>query len=405
MVTALKRYFKGDGVIWAVVIGLLLYSMLAVYSSTGTLAYKYQGGNTSYYLIKHLIFLIFSVLVVFVVHHINYRYFSKVALLLLYLSIPLLALTLFSGTSLNEAKRWLTLPIVGFTIQTSDIAKLAIIMYVARMLSMKQNNIKDLREGFLPIIVPVLMVVVLILPANFSTSSLILLVAIVLMFIGRINFKHILAMIGLGVAFIGLIFLFYKAIPDTTSKVLPRVDTWFKRVEVYRTGESEANYQAEQAKIAISTGGLIGKGPGKSTQRNFLPEPYSDFIYAIIIEEYGLLFGGIPILLLYLYLFYRTGVIVKKSRRTFPAFLAIGLSLTIVIQAMVNIAVNTNILPVTGQTLPLVSMGGTSMLFTSIAFGMILSVSRSMKEGDFNENTEQNQETEQAEDEENENYS
>ena len=372
----LKRYFKGDGIIWGVILLLTLFSVLAVYSSTGTLAYKYQGGNTTYYVIKHISFMMVGFAAIYVTHLIPYRYYSRLAQLFLYISIPLLGLTLVLGTSLNSAARWLTLPGIGLTIQTSDFAKLALIMYIARMLSLKQDEIKDFKKAFLPIIVPVGLVCILILPANLSTSLMVFIVSIILMFIGRISIKHLSILGGIGIVCLAL---FIWIAPMTKTKIGFRVETWKHRVESYVGGVKDEgehdNFQANQAKIAVATGGIIGKGPGNSIQRNFLPHPYSDFIYAIIIEEYGLI-GGVVILFLYLYLLYRAGVIVRKADRTFPAFLTFGLTLSLVFQAMINMAVAVNLFPVTGQTLPLVSMGGSSILFTSAAMGIILSVSR-----------------------------
>ena len=368
------KYIKGDRIIWAVIFVLSVFSILAVYSSTGTLAYQRMGGNTTYYLIRHSVILFIGILIIFITHLIPYKYYSRLSQVFLYLVIPLLFVTLLVGTSFNQASRWLTLPGLGFTIQTSDFAKLALIMYIARALSLKQQIIKSYKEAFVPIMVPVILVCVLILPANLSTALILFGTSIILMFIGRISIKHLFAFAGIGVLVVSL-FIGGALLLDREG----RISTWKNRIEDYVSGESKENYQVEQSKIAIATGGLFGKKPGKSVQRNFLPNPYSDFIFAIIIEEYGLIFGGLPILFAYLFLLFRAGVIVKKSTRTFPAFLAIGLVITIVFQAMVNMAVAVNLFPVTGQTLPLISMGGSSLLFTSIAFGIILSVSRGIE--------------------------
>lgn len=368
------KYIKGDRIIWAVIFVLSVFSILAVYSSTGTLAYQRMGGNTTYYLIRHSVILFIGIGIIFIIHLIPYKYYSRLSQFFLYLVIPLLFITLLAGTSFNQAPRWLTLPGLGFTIQTSDFAKLALIMYIARALSLKQQVIKSYKEAFVPIMVPVILVCVLILPANLSTALILFGTSIILMFIGRISIKHLFALAGIGVLVVSL-FIGGALLIDREGRII----TWKNRIEDYISGESKENYQVEQSKIAIATGGLFGKTPGKSVQRNFLPNPYSDFIFAIIIEEYGLIFGGLPILFAYLFLLFRAGVIVKKSTRTFPAFLTIGLVITIVFQAMVNMAVAVNLFPVTGQTLPLVSMGGSSLLFTSIAFGIILSVSRGIE--------------------------
>jgi cell division protein FtsW len=370
----LRRYFKGDGIIWMVILLLSLISWLAVYSSTGTLAYKYQQGNTFYYMLKHGIFLLLGLTIVFIVHQVPYKFFSRISQLFLILVVPMLAVTLLMGTSINEASRWLTLPGIGLTFQTSDFAKLALIMFLARQLSQKQDKVDDYYQGFLPLIIPVILVCLLILPADLSTAALLFVTAVILMFIGRVKFRYLLGLGGLA-AFILAIFI----IIALSSEREGRISTWKARIESFASGDSDGNYQAEQSKIAIASGGIIGKGPGKSTQRNFLPHPYSDFIYAIVLEEYGLL-GGLFVLLLYLYLLYRAGVIVRGSNRTFPAFLAVGLTLLMVLQAMINMAVAVNLLPVTGQTLPMVSMGGTSVMFTCISFGIILSTSWGTKQ-------------------------
>ena len=371
----INKYLKGDPIIWGVIIVLSIFSLLAVYSATSTLAMHKMGGNSLYYLIRHGVILAFGIMIIFITHLIHYKYYSKLSQLLIGIAVVLLILTLFLGTNVNQATRWLTLPGLGFTIQTSDFAKLALIMYIARVLSMKQGEIKSFKEAFLPVIIPVVIICVLILPANLSTAALIFGISLLLMFIGRISMKHLLASGGVAILLLAL----FIAVGTLVEKE-GRINTWKNRIENYFEEGGEESYQSQQAKIAIATGGLFGKNPGKSVQRNFLPNPYSDFIYAIIVEEYGMIIGGIPILLAYLFLLFRAGVIVRKCDRTFPAFLAIGLTLMIVVQAMVNMAVAVGIFPVTGQTLPLVSMGGSSMLFTSIAFGIILSISRNLDE-------------------------
>lgn len=367
----LKKYFKGDPVIWGVILALSIISLLAVYSSTGTLAYKYRAGNVTYYLLKHASFLFFGFLVIYITHLIPYKYFSRVSQLLFYASLPLLAITLAFGTNINQASRWLSLPGTGLTFQTSDLAKIALIMFLARMLSLKQNDIKSFKNGFKPLIIPVTIMCLLIMPANLSTAVILFTVSMILMFIGRVKTLYLAAVSGLAlVAVVGMIVL------ALNSNWEGRWGTWRNRVVNFIEQDDGMNYQSEQSKIAIATGGIFGKGPGNSVQRNFLPHPYSDFIFAIIVEEGGLIFG-LLVIFLYLYLLYRAGAIVNKSSRTFQAFLAFGLTMILVLQAMVNMAVAVGILPVTGQPLPFISMGGTSILFTSAALGMILSVSRS----------------------------
>jgi cell division protein FtsW len=369
-----RRYIKGDRIIWVVVVILLVISLLSVYSSTGSLAYQHRSGNTFFYLFRQLKFILLGLVIIYFVHLIPYRIFSRVSIFALYISIPLLFLTLIIGTNINEATRWLQVPGIGLTIQPSDFAKIALVMYVAKILSVNQNNIKDFKGVFGKISVAILVTCALILPANFSTAAIVFVTAFSLMFVGRIPVKYLALMVFTGIfafsIFIGGAMLF---------KQEGRISTWKNRIENFVNGEGD-NYQADQARVAIVQGGLFGKGPGNSTQRNLLPHPYSDFIYAIIIEEYGSLLGGILMIALYLWLFFRAGLIIRRSKSTYGAFLAFGLSMGLVLQAFVNMAVAVGLVPVTGQTLPLVSMGGSSIFFTSMATGMILSVSWGTKE-------------------------
>ncbi|MBS3807382.1 MAG: FtsW/RodA/SpoVE family cell cycle protein [Bacteroidales bacterium] len=368
----LAKYFKGDGVIWGVVILLSLFSLLAVYSSTGSLAYQSQDASTATYILKHFSLLVLSLVIIFIIHNIPYKYYSKLSQLFVVIALVLLLLTLLMGTSVNQAKRWLTLPGIGLTIQTSDFAKLALVMYIARILSVKQYKIGDSREVLGYLFIPTIIICGLILPANLSTALILFATVMILLFIGRVRMKYILGFVGIGIVLLGMLI---GGIMLTGKE--GRIATWQSRIEHFMDGEEAENYQVEKSKIAIATGGILGKGPGNSTQRDFLPFAYSDFIYAIIVEEYGFV-GGLVILFLYLFLLYRAGVIVKRSTRTFGAFLSIGLALLLVIQALINMAVTVHLIPVTGQTLPFVSMGGSSLLFTSIAIGIILSVSRSV---------------------------
>lgn len=386
---------KGDKVIWAVVLLLAMVSLLSVYSSTGLLAYKMYKGNTEVYLFKQFAFIIAGVMIIYFAHQVNYIIYSKVSKILFLVSIPLLIYTLFFGVSLNEGSRWIRLPIINLTFQTSDLAKLALIMYISRLLSRKQDVIKDFRQGFLPVIIPVAVVCLLIAPANLSTALLIGATCMMLMFIGRVSGKHLL--LTLGVAMIPVIILVLAAMvrhksgepvavkskAESHSHLFVRVDTWINRVEHFIYGgqasKEEDNYQVNQAKIAVANGGWIGLGPGNSRQRNFLPHPYSDFIYAIIIEEYGMI-GGAIIMFIYLVFLFRSIRIFRKCPFAFGAFLALGLSFTLMIQAIANMAVNVNLFPVTGVTLPLISMGGSSFLFTCLAIGIILSVARNAEQ-------------------------
>ncbi|HEY8688806.1 MAG TPA: putative peptidoglycan glycosyltransferase FtsW [Chitinophagaceae bacterium] len=379
---------KGDKVIWAIVILLTLVSILVVYSSVGSLAYK-MNKSTESYLFKQIAFIALGVLIIYFAHRVNYTIYSRVATILFLLSIPLLFYTLKFGSSINEANRWIKLPVINMTFQTSDLAKLALFMYISKQLSRKQNVIKNFSKGFLPLIIPVIIICMLIAPANLSTALLTGGTGLMLMFIGRVSTKHILLVVG--AALIPLIFLVvisktYYDKEQHKTKELPsvlsfgRMPTWIKRVQDFMYADkADASYQVQQAKIAIAKGGWFGKGPGKSEQRNFLPHPYSDFIYAIIIEEYGLL-GGAIIMFIYLLFLFRSIRLFQRCPYAFGAFLAVALSFTLVIQAMVNMAVNVNVLPTTGVTLPLVSMGGSSLLFTCFAVGIILSVARNVEQ-------------------------
>jgi cell division protein FtsW len=372
---------KGDRYIWAIVLMLSLFSLLAVYSSTGTLAYKYRAGNTEYYLLKQVLIIGGGLALMFLTHLINYQYFSRISQILYYLSLVLLVITLFFGTNINEASRWITLPGVNLTFQTSDLAKLALIMYLARMLSKKQDLVSSFKEGFWPTILPVFFVCALIAPEDLSTALVLFSTSVLIMFVGRIHIGYILGLFGISLAGIALLVFLLFTLPE--DKMLNRMSTWKSRIEAFtQTNENVVEpYQLVQSKIAIAKGGFFPNGPGNSTQRNFLPHPYSDFIYAIIIEEYGF-FGGVFIVFLYIAFLIRSAFIVRKSPKAFGALLAFGLALSLVTQAMINMGVAVGILPVTGLTLPLVSMGGSSTIFVSIAFGIILSVSRDADELD-----------------------
>jgi cell division protein FtsW len=367
----LFKYIKGDKVIWTVVLLLSLLSILVVYSSVVALAYRYKGGDTFSYLIKHIFIVSSGVFLMYLIHKVKYSYFSRISQIAIFIAAPLLLYTLLKGVSAGDASRWLAIPGTSLTFQTSDFAKLALITYVARMLSIKQDVIKDFKQSFIPILLPIIIICVLILPANFSTAALLFLTCLILLFIGRIHTKHLLILIGSGVVFATLIIVLIFKFPD----VIKRGETWKARLENFSSGESENNFQAEQAKIAIATGGILGKGPGNSMQRNFLPQASSDFIYAIVIEEWGLI-TAVLIVFLYIVLLFRGVRIAINSDKSFGSLLAIGLSFSLVFRAMVNMAVAVSLFPVTGQPLPLISMGGTSIWFTSIALGIILSISR-----------------------------
>ncbi|MBX2889564.1 MAG: FtsW/RodA/SpoVE family cell cycle protein [Saprospiraceae bacterium] len=360
---------RGDRTIWMIIAVLSLFSLLAVYSASGWEAWRSRGGNTTVMFVSHLVRLAFGLFIIYMCHLLHYRQYQRVAPILILAAIPLLTFTLFYGENINDANRWLN--IAGFSFQPSEFAKIALLIYIAKELTRKQDYISSFKQAFLPIIVPVLIVCGLIAPANLSTAVLLFFTCLLLMFIGRVSWKYIflLGLLGM-VVFAGLLAV-GKLYPDSG---LVRVDTWVSRVQEFLHSE-DGGFQVQQAKIAIAKGGVIGEGPGNSIIRNFLPYAHADFIYAIICEEYGLL-GGTVVLVLYVMLFLRNVKLVTQSPKAFGAFLAIGLSLMLTVQALANIAVNVNLVPATGLTLPLISMGGTSMLFTCVALGMILSVSK-----------------------------
>ena len=388
-----KKYFKGDPNIWAIIVGLSVFSLLAVYSSTGTLAYRWQGGNTAIYIIRHSGFLAVGLTVAFVLHMFPYKYYARISQLLMVIVIPLLVFTLLFGVDENDATRRIS--IFGLTFQTSDLAKMALIMYLAQRLALRQEEIREFKKTLLPIFVIIGLVCVLIFPANFSTAVMLFGVCVILLFVGRASIRQLSGLCAitllLGALLVSCLYGLHQFGEKIDAKqgsfyinnITQRGVTIVNRFDrfVGNNPEDESlgkNFQVTQAKIAIGTGGFFGKGPGNSTQRNFLPHPYSDFIFAIIIEEWGVV-GGTIVIFLYLNLLYRTILIVRKCDKTFPAFLVMGLSLSVVFQAFVNMAVAVGLIPVTGQPLPLISMGGTSILFTGAAFGIILSVSREVR--------------------------
>jgi cell division protein FtsW len=375
--TRVLAELRGDRVIWTIVLILSVISVLAVYSSTGTLA---RGNDTQAYLIRHSAIIFGGLSMVYIFYLLHYMQFSKYAPYLLLICIPLLVYTLAMGEEINNAKRWIMIPVLNMTFQTSDLAKLALIMYVARVISSKQEYIKDFQEAFMPIIIPILIICGLIAPADLSTSLLLFLTCVLMMFVGRVDIKYIWLLILLGIVLFALLTIIGDLLPDVV-----RSETWANRLHEFM--HTDGGDQVQQSKIAMARGGVLGVGPGNSIQRNSLPSAYSDFIFAIIIEEYGLV-GGIAIMGLYILLLFRCVRLVTRSPKAFGAMLVLGLGLIIVIQALANIAVSVHLVPVTGLTLPLMSMGGTSVLFTSIMLGMILSVSKFIEQNNLNSITE-----------------
>lgn len=359
----IDRNLKGDPMIWGIVILLAVISILVVYSATGSLAYKKTGGNTEKYLLDHSMMVFMGLIVMWVAHKIPYKYYGLIGKFLLIISVPLLLFTYAFGSTVNDANRWLSIPGINKAFQPSDIAKLALIATLASLLAKRQKNIADFKKSFLPMIIVIGVITMLIGFANMSTALLLFSTCLLLMFIGRVPSKYIMVVILIGGVFL-----------SASVFLGQRGGTFFSRIEKFTSG-GEIPFQAEQSFIAISTGGITGKGPGKSEQRNTLPHPYSDFIYAIIIEEYGLI-GGATVLFLYLALLYRGMRIVAFSTKPFGGLLSAGLSFALVLQAMVNMAVAVGLGPITGLPLPLLSMGGTSLIFTGFSVGIILSVSR-----------------------------
>jgi cell division protein FtsW len=369
----LTKTFKGDRAIWGLVALFMIYSLLAVYSSSVGVAFKNYEGNTTYFLRSQFIMLVLSLVIIVVVSYLPYRIYFAMAGLILIIAAGLLVVTFIFGARVNEATRWLIIPGTGFRLQTSDVAKVALVMYLARTLAKYQNELDNFMLVTKYFMIPIAIICALIMPENLSTAMMIFGISIIILFIGRVPFRFLLAYIGMAV--VGVV-LFAMVLTMVTKD--NRVEVWKSRIEHYFSGEPDAdgNYQSNQAKIAISTGGLFGKAPGRSTQRNMLPQSNSDFIFAIIIEEYGLFLGAIPLVLAYMILLFRGITIAKKCETAFPAFLVLGLIVMIVVQAVLNMMVAVGLFPVTGQTLPMVSWGRTSVLVMSFSIGAILSVSR-----------------------------
>jgi cell division protein FtsW len=368
-IARLTAELRGDRSIWAVMAVLAVFSLLSVYSATGKLAYKMQEGNTEAYLLKHGIILLGGMTLAYAIHLMNYGFFSRIAPTLLMVAVPLLIYTIVFGVNINDARRWIAVPLIGVTFQTSDFAKLALILYLARIISSRQDKISDVQEALMPIIIPVAVVCGLIAPADLSTAILVFFTAVMMMFVGRVSVKYIVMLLMAGALVFALLIIIGNFFPDYV-----RVETWASRVNDYLS-DSDDGGQVQQAKIAIANGEWFGRGPGNSIQRNFLASSHADFIYAIICEEYGII-GGAIIIGMYLALFFRVTRLVTKSPKAFGAMVALGLSISMMLQAFINIGVAVHLIPVTGITLPLVSMGGSSVLFSSVAFGIILSVSR-----------------------------
>ena len=372
------KHIKGDKTIWAIFAVLAILSFMPVYSASTNLVYVVGSGSTLGYLVKHMVLLIMGFGIIYGVHKIPYRYFSGASVIMLPIVIILLIFTLTQGTTIGgaNASRWINIPFVGIGFQTSTLAGLVLMVYVARYLARNKEKEIYFKESLLQLWLPVAAVLILILPANFSTTAIIFVMILMVAFIGGYPIKYIAFILGIGLLALTFFVLVSKAFPDIMSN---RVQTWENRIESFSNPDEKDAYQVEKAKIAIATGGPVGVGPGKSVQKNFLPQSSSDFIYAIIIEEYGLA-GGLLIVSIYFLLFFRMFVVIRKTTTIFGTLLVVGVGCPIIFQATINMAVATNLFPVTGQTLPLISSGGTSIWMTCFALGMILSVSASKEE-------------------------
>ncbi|WP_435134287.1 FtsW/RodA/SpoVE family cell cycle protein [Formosa sp. A9] len=368
------KNLKGDRSIWAIAALLAIFSFLPVYSASSNLAYMRGSGGTFTFFVKHFMHLVLGFAFMYGVHKIPYRYFRGLSIVMIPFVVGLLIITMFQGTTIEgaNASRWIQIPLVNMSFQTSTLASVVLMVYVARYMSKMADKKISFQESILPLWMPVFTVLILILPANFSTTAIIFLTVLVLVFLGGYPLKYLMLIVGAGVVGLAMFILVAKAFPDAMPN---RVDTWMSRIENFSNGEdTEEDYQIEKAKIAIASGGIQGMGPGKSIQKNFLPQSSSDFIYAIIIEEYGLI-GGVFLLVIYMWFLVRIVIVAHKAESIFGMLVVLGVGLPIVIQALINMAVAVELFPVTGQTLPLISSGGTSIWMTCLAIGIILSVS------------------------------
>ncbi len=372
--TKILKNIKGDRTIWAIVALLAIFSFLPVYSASTNLVYVVENGTTSGHLLKHAMLLILGFVIIYATHKIPYRYFSGLSVLLIPVVVVLLVYTLMQGKTISgvNASRWIRIPFVGIGFQTSTLAGVIIMMYVARYLAKHKDKVITFKKSLLQLWLPVGLVLMLILPANFSTTAIIFATVVMLTFLGGYPIKYLASIIGIGAIVFALFLLTAKAFPDTFKG--SRINTWVSRIENFAQPNEEANYQADKAKIAIASGEIQGKGPGKSVQKNFLPQSSSDFIFAIIAEEFGLI-GAFSLLILYLGLLFRMVIVANKTETIFGTLLVLGVGIPIIFQAFINMAVAVGLFPVTGQPLPLISAGGTSIWMTCFAIGIVLSVS------------------------------
>tara|TARA_R110002073_G_scaffold40547_5_gene115201 strand:- start:339749 stop:340951 length:1203 start_codon:yes stop_codon:yes gene_type:complete len=372
--TKILKNIKGDKTIWAIIALLAIFSFLPVYSASTNLVYVVENGTTLGHLLKHAMLLVLGFVIIYATHKIPYRYFSGLSVLLIPVVIVLLIYTLMQGKTISgvNASRWIRIPFVGIGFQTSTLAGVVVMMYVARYLAKNKDKLITFKESIVQLWLPVAVMLMLILPANFSTTAIIFTTVLMLTFLGGYPLKYLLSMLGVGILLFSIFLLTAKAFPDTFKN--SRINTWVSRIENFAEPNSETNYQADKAKIAIASGEIRGKGPGKSVQKNFLPQSSSDFIYAIIVEEFGLV-GALFLMILYLGLLFRIVIVATKTETIFGTLLVLGVGIPIIFQALINMAVAVGLFPVTGQPLPLISVGGTSIWMTCFAIGIVLSVS------------------------------
>ena len=379
MQKAILNNIKGDKLIWAIVALLAIFSFLPVYSAASNLAYVGGSGNTFAFLVKHFMHLFLGFAIMYGVHKLPYRYFRGLSMVMMPLVFVLLIVTILQGTTIEgaNASRWIRIPFINMSFQTLTLASVVLMVYIARYLSKIKDKTITFKESILPLWIPLFIVLALILPSNFSTTAIIFVMSMMLLFLGGYPLRYLLAMGAAGLVGLTFFILIAKAFPEAMPN---RVDTWMSRIENFANGEdTEEDYQIEKAKIAIASGGVVGLGSGKSIQKNFLPQSSSDFIFAIIIEEYGLI-GGLFLMVMYLWLLFRIVIVSQKADTIFGKLVVLGVGLPIIFQAMINMAVAVELFPVTGQTLPLISSGGTSIWMTCMAIGIILSVSAKREE-------------------------
>jgi cell division protein FtsW len=375
MATIFKR-IQGDRTLWVIALILALFSLLPVYSASSNIAYTYGSGDTFSMLTKHGIHLVLGLLLMFAVHNMNYKHFGAIAVIMLPVAVILLIYTYFGGINTSNATRWIRVPVLGFTFQTSALASVVLIMYLARNLAkIDPVDLKSFKRSFTKLLLPILLICGFILPSNFSTAALLFAMSMIMLFIGGYALKNLFYLLGSGIVALTLFIVLVMSFPNISN----RVATWKARIEAFVDPAEADNYQVHKAKMAIAQGMVLGKGPGKSVQKNFLPQSNSDFIYAVIVEEFGLI-GGFFILAFYIFFFIRVLIIATNAQSNFGMLAAFGAGLVVMVQALINLGVAVNLLPVTGQTLPLISAGGSSIWMTCISIGIVLSVSKGKQE-------------------------